>query len=287
VGYDGSPAADAALRWAAETAGLRGQSVRALVVDPMRRSLLATHEWPPDSELPTRVDRILTAAGVSGSAERRPGEVGPTLLQEAAHVDLLVVGSQGHGWAAETVRGSVSQLLARRAPCPVVVVRAPARPDAARIVVGVDGSDESRAALEFACHRADLTRETVVALHAWKAAHVDLDRHGELPSAVGERAEAAELALAELSAGLQNEHPTVTLEVETIAVPPAVALTEASATASLVVTGSRGHGALTGLLLGSVSHHLLHRAHCPVAVVRPHATAAASARNRVEGHVSR
>ena len=62
--------------------------------------------------------------------------------------------------------------------------------------------------------------------------------------------------------------PDVELELETIAVPAAQALTDTSAGASLVVTGSRGRSVVSGMLFGSVSHHLLSQARCPVAVVR-------------------
>jgi nucleotide-binding universal stress UspA family protein len=267
VGYDGSPAAEVALRWAAETARLGGDTVRGVIVDREDGPRLPSIGWVPDEELPARVDAVLGGAGVSGAAERHTGHVVPVLLQEAYGADMLVVGSEGHGWAADSARRSVSQSLARHAPCPVVVARAPAAP-AARIVVGVDGSDESRAALDFACRRASLTKECVVASHAWRPGRANVDLRGQLPRRIAERSLAAETALAECVAEVHADHPGVELEMQTIALPPALALTEASATASLVVTGSRGHGVLTGLLLGSVSHHLLHWARCPVAVVR-------------------
>lgn len=267
LGYDGSPTADVALRWAAETASLGGDTVRAVIVDRGDGPRLPSIGWVPDDELPARVDEVLAGAGVSGTAERHTGQVVPVLLQEACGADMLVVGSQGHGWAADSAHRSVSQSLARHAPCPVVVVRDAER-RAARIVVGVDGSEESRAALEFACRRASLTKETVVASHAWRPGRANVDLRGQLPRKLAERSLAAETALAECVAEVHADHPEVELEMQTIALPPALALTEASATASLVVTGSRGHGVLTGLLLGSVSHHLLHWAKCPVAVVR-------------------
>ena len=78
----------------------------------------------------------------------------------------------------------------------------------------------------------------------------------------------SERLLAESVAGTRAAHPGVTLFQEAIPVRPAQVLVDASARASLVVTGSRGRGAFAGMLLGSVSHEVLHRARCPVAVVR-------------------
>jgi nucleotide-binding universal stress UspA family protein len=166
VGYDGSPEADLALQWAAETAALDGRPVRSVTVDNRESSRYAPQAPVSKDQITARVDAILQAAGVSGTVDVHSGHAVSVLLRNATRTDLLVVGSRGLGRAAETLLGSVSQHLVRHAPCPVVVMRAPARPDVARIVVGVDGSDESLAALEFACRRATLTKESVVALHA-------------------------------------------------------------------------------------------------------------------------
>ncbi len=268
VGYDGSPEADLALEWAAETAALDGRTVRAIAVDQDESSSDAPRGAQHRDQVSARVEEALAAAGATGAAELLSGHPVFLLLQEASEADMLVVGSRGLGWAAQTFLGSVSQHLARHAPCPVVVMRRPARPDATRIVVGVDGSRESLAALDFACRRAELTKEAVVALHAWKTGPVQLDRHGQLPRNLGKLAQDAESSLAQNVTGVQQDHPTVPVEQETIALAPGQALTEASANASLVVTGSRGRGMFAGLLLGSVSHHVLQEARCPVAVVR-------------------
>jgi nucleotide-binding universal stress UspA family protein len=75
--------------------------------------------------------------------------------------------------------------------------------------------------------------------------------------------------LSERLAGWSEKYPDVPVQRLVTRHRPAATLIEQSAHAQLVVVGSRGRGGFAGLLLGSVSHALLHHAACPVAVVRP------------------
>jgi nucleotide-binding universal stress UspA family protein len=74
--------------------------------------------------------------------------------------------------------------------------------------------------------------------------------------------------LAERLAGWGEKYPDVTVERVVVNARAAHVLLELSERAQLVVVGSRGHGEFAGLVLGSVSNALVHKAGCPVAVVR-------------------
>jgi nucleotide-binding universal stress UspA family protein len=162
----------------------------------------------------------------------------------------------------------VSQHVARHAVCPVVVVRPPRRRDAGRIVVGLDGSAMSEAALDYACRRAEGTGEVVVAIHGWKVHTPSTDVFSSTARSVTDTLEEKQVLLGESVAGMRGAYPDVVVVTEAIPVAPGDALVDASSNASLVVVGSRGRGFFSGLLLGSVSQDVLHRAHCPVAIVR-------------------
>jgi nucleotide-binding universal stress UspA family protein len=271
VAYDGSPDSQTALTWAVRTALLAEQPVVAVVATanddlvPQGSLLWGEHL----EEVRRSAEKILTDVLLADAAvELRPGPAVPVLLEAAEGAAMLVVGSRGHGQVAGTVAGSVSQHLARHAPCPVVVARPVAHPAASRIVVGVDGSGGSGAALDFACRRAELTGEDVVVMHGWRDGGATGTTRREVPEQFMERIAEEERRLAEAVAGMRSEHPDVRLEPEAIPVVAWRALSDASAAATLVVVGSRGRGAFTGMLLGSVSQQVLHHAQCPVAVVR-------------------
>jgi nucleotide-binding universal stress UspA family protein len=138
VGSDGSPAATAALEWAIAEARLR--DARLLVVHAWAVPVLA-YSTPygvgPTADLieaerkgaAAALDAALERVDVEGVDVQRRVVEGPaaqSLLEAAEDADLLVVGSRGHGGFAGLLLGSVSQQCAQHAPCPVVIVRAPA-----------------------------------------------------------------------------------------------------------------------------------------------------------------
>lgn len=265
VGYDGSPYSGEALRWAAEMAVLRHeQIVVVLVVDPRDEPRGPRPEtWWEEVEDGARAV-LARVAGAEYRLERRLGNKA-TVLAEAAHeASMLVVGSHGHSLAGEVFLGSVSQTVARHATSPVVVVREPRTRDSGRVVVGFDDQDRSRRAFEFACRVAELTGDKVVALRSCRP--VTIDRYGYAPLLTS--MDEQETVLHDTVVRLGTDHPTVGVRSHVVDAPPARALVDASASAALVVVGARDHHAVTDALLGSVTHDVLHRAHCTVAVVK-------------------
>jgi len=270
VGYDGSSDSDAALAWAARTASLTGDEVVAVIaVDPREtpRGTAWPDSWWQDIEDQARTV-LADVPTVRSRIERHVAQPVALLAEAADDASAVVLGSRGHGAAGEIFLGSVSQGVARRARVPAVVVRVPQNLASNRIVVGVDGSEASNRALEFACARAALTSEKVLAMHAWFPTGVALDRYGYVPPVSGETVEQARSSLDEVVAKAHADHPEVEIESVVRRDAPSRALVEASRDASLVVVGSRGLGAVAQVILGSTSHDVIHHAHCPVAVVR-------------------
>ncbi|WP_067967875.1 universal stress protein [Nocardiopsis trehalosi] len=288
VGVDGSDSSRYALEWSANQAAIRGLGVR-----------IVTAIWPPESEgafadvvrrdddpAPRRqearalldyahdwIGRLYPELAVATHvADTRPTEA---LLTEAGRPDTaaVVVGSRGLGGLASAFVGSIGVELAAKSPVPVVVL--PKKHESAhgvkgRIVVGVDGSETSRRAVDFAFAQAAVTGTDLVAVCAWQPMAAFASSMGPVPpeafdddavAAAARRTAEAELAEARV------RHADVAVELKTVRAHPVVALLEESTPADLVVVGSRGRGGFTGLLLGSVSQSVLHGAHGPVAVV--------------------
>ncbi|MBC6461773.1 universal stress protein [Actinomadura sp. HBU206391] len=278
VGVDGSEHSLLAVDWAAGEASRRGESLRIVhaiapwLFDPQVDAKVgAVREWLMDGGrevLDSATDRaIARAPGLPVSAEMVSGGPARALVNEAKDAAMLVVGGHGAGELTGLLLGSVALQVTSHAPCPVVVVGRP-EPAAGEIAVGVDGSPNCAAAIEFAFGEAGLRGSRLRAVLAWShpaslgpADMQPLVYDAEIVAAEEER------VLAESLAGLRSKFPGVEVVNEVVKARPIRALAHASAGADLLVVGTRGRGGFTGLVLGSVSHAMLHHAHCPVAVV--------------------
>ena len=200
-------------------------------------------------------------------------------LQRAAQeqdADLLVVGSCHRGAAGRVLLGDVSRGVLHGAPCPVAVVPHRFRATGGRlgtILVAFDGSPEAREALQLAANvREDLGASLVVAsaIGSFSVFNVSpqlIDWKGILDAERAEAGDEIRAALDELGA---------MAETRIVAGDAGLVIARASEDADVIVTGSRGWGALKRVALGSTSDHLVHHAACPVVVVpRPAAEAPA------------
>jgi nucleotide-binding universal stress UspA family protein len=282
VGVDGSQPALRAVRWAAAEARRRHAALRVINAFgwlPTDRSGVVIHA--EHSEVMVQAARELVATAVAQALHVAPdvavtGEVLtefpiPRLVTESRHAQLVVVGDRGRGGVADMLVGSVAVAVAAHAACPVVVARGAEPVDATAaarpVVVGVGAPPETDAVVRFAFEEAALRDAPLVAVHAWRyPASMDPDA----AALVDWDAVAADedSALAEDVARWGEKFPGVPVKQVLLRGGPARELVEQSRDAQLVVVGTRGHGSVPGMFLGSVSHALLHHASCPVAVVR-------------------
>jgi len=135
-----------------------------------------------------------------------------------------------------------------------------------RIVVGVDGSDCSLAALDWAARQAKLTGATLEAVITWEWPTTYGAAFSFLPANYDPSADARTVLDQALKA-LGETYRDVEVRSVVVEGHPAPALVDASRGADLLVVGSRGHGEFSGMLLGSVSQHCATNARCPVLVL--------------------
>jgi nucleotide-binding universal stress UspA family protein len=138
------------------------------------------------------------------------------------------------------------------------------------VVVGVDGSEESIAALSWAARYANAINAQVRVVAAWHyPAAAGIAPVGVAPEPVREQAE--QYVREQLNAAIAKVYPGSAADrVDTKLAygHPAQVLLDESGNADLLVVGHRGRGAFTGMLVGSVSTHCVTHATCPVVVVR-------------------
>ena len=287
VGVDGSDSARHAALWAAVAAVHRHLPLR--LVHAVKVPALA---YPGGQAVDQQFFEELEQAGHRVLADVRAeiAEIHPelavhtevviadavaTLVAESETAHLMVLGSRGLGGFTGILVGSTAVALVAHGNCPVAVIRGRTPdgipPAGGPVVVGVDGSPTSEAAVAIAFEEASLRRCDLVAVHTWIEYQSD-NTYAYARQFVmdWEAIETRERGtLAERLAGWQEKYPDVLVRRIVTRDRPVRALLEQAAEAQLLVVGSRGHGGFAGMLLGSTSQALIYHATCPLLVARP------------------
>lgn len=270
VGVDSSPGSTHALAWASKRVEQLGpiQPVRAwtyppwAVGDSMFGILPAIP--PEDFEDWARQSAEKSLAAIP-TDDRTPlmlaqSPAGPALVEAGADANIIVVGTRGRGAVADTILGSVSCHVVHHATVPVAVVPLDADIDGARrrVVVGIDGSENSVRALIWALSTAP-DDVVVEAVHAWS---YYVSTIPDPDNALIEHNESeAKLTLERTSveavarAGGKAKEPVLSLAYG----DPRSVVRRFSSEADLLVLGARGHRGVAHLLLGSVATGLIHQ----------------------------
>jgi nucleotide-binding universal stress UspA family protein len=273
AGYDGSPESRAAVQLAVRLAEPAGAGVIAANVFNHAAAgyWVGVEMYPVDrieDDLRRHAEEVLETLDVPGVERRVMGADSPARglhdLAQVTGAELISVGTTHRGPFGRLAPGSVGMHLLHGAPCPVVAVP-PECGDRPIETIGVahDGREESKAALHYADELAQRLGARLVVLGASQPLLVPVGVVPTFPVTAAEDYEREfETMLARTAEGTRSS-----AESRPMVGPAGPTLTEATADVDLLVTGSRGYGAIAGVVLGSVSRHLVDHAACPVLVV--------------------
>jgi nucleotide-binding universal stress UspA family protein len=279
VGVDGSEHAERAARWAVQEATTHGRGVTLAyaILPPVTSAAFGP-------SLPVAVNAI---DAIREGAERELSRLADSLsipdlrtlvvmasssgllLEASQTAAMIVMGSRGLGGFRDLLLGSTGTQVATHSLCPCVVIRGLSNPEAAKIVVGIDESPGSEAALAFAFDEASRHSWGLRVIHAFEIPSYDYLVLPDPYQLVSSREVAGEETrlVSELLAGFCSTYPDVQVEQRVVRGPTITSLLEASTDAAMLVVGTRGRGLVLGGILGSTSHGLLHHAKIPVAVI--------------------
>jgi nucleotide-binding universal stress UspA family protein len=288
VGTDGSPPATAAVIWAAGEAARRSLPLR--IVHVREPWSYGTPYYPAPGILDqlAESDKEIVAEAARVAREHRPeveveteiayGPIAQSLREQSEAGFETVVGNRGFGGFTGMLLGAVSLRVAGHAAGPVIVVRGDTGGDTGgdvsgdtggdqgEVVAGIDPAEDSAPVLDYAFDAARIRGVRLRIVHSWQLLAPPVDFSGTAD--VEEIAQSIRTDVDKTVTPWRELHSGVEVVTTVARDHPVRALTVASARADLVIVGSRNRGALGLMHLGSVSHGLVHHAHCPVAVVR-------------------
>jgi nucleotide-binding universal stress UspA family protein len=286
VGVDASLSSADAVSWAADVCERRHATLRLVHAYPYSKvpiqrpgPTLAEEERAPDPESAALLEDValtVLAAHPSLTVDIRPlpGPADDVLRHESERVRLTVIGAHGAGHISGGNRrptlGSVAAALSAVNPAPVAIIH-PHHMTTGRgpVVVGVDGSSASEAAVAFAFQEASARQTDLIAVHAWHSqqagsAYPDFPT----PTEITQIEDGEHALLSQRLAGWRETYPDVEVHRRVIFGRSTPALLDFGQSAQLVAVGSRGRG-YNSRLLGSTSNALILQCECPVVVASP------------------
>lgn len=208
---------------------------------------------------------LLRSTGVSCEVRVSHGNPVAELVEASKDARLLVIGGEKRGQGR---RGQHGYRIAAGSHSPVVVVPLDAPTDGEGVVVGVDGSEVSDAAVAFAAAEAERFGENLTIVSAWMPVAVPGD-FGVYPDLYLTDLHAITQSAVDRVAEKVNEtYPVLEVQTRVVEGDPAAAIADAAGSARLVVVGSHGRGAFARFLLGSVSEEVVSQVTTATAVVR-------------------
>jgi nucleotide-binding universal stress UspA family protein len=285
VGVDASESNVSALKWAADQAARTASALRLVYV--INTSLLDSPHYST-ADLDRFVKTLLVRAKAVAKEDHPSLEVQSEvitgfprseLVDTSRDAAMLVVGRRGRGSFGELLLGSVAVAAASHSRIPIAVV--PHLWDQATfssdpVVVAVDEDGQSDEAMSFAF---EIASQRDVDLYAVQVVPAGEDFLGTLPYTAksSDHHHASALGVLEtVTAGWRSKYPDVRLTCRPEWGHPVRVLVDESVSAQMVVLGGSRHSRLSGAILGSVQHGVLHHAHCPVIVVHGHAARTAA-----------
>ncbi|MFX1759449.1 universal stress protein [Rhodococcus sp. As11] len=278
VGIDGSDSAVDAARWAACVARRLGEPVELVHVHP--------HASGDETE-PS--DAVLTAAEAAARAavdrielhrSTPSGKPDKVLTDLSGSARMVVLGHTTTSEWQSMVRRSDVVSVANHAECPVVTWRSREGfrpPDGRPVVVGVDGTELSAAAVEQAFATACALEAPLVVLHTWTEQSTLTYGEGSRFRDWSAYVEYRKKEMITNTAGYTEQYPDVDVSYRVERGKPDIVLLEESKTAQLVVVGSHGRSPLAASIVGSSSQGLIHHSCCPVMICRARRRAEADA----------
>lgn len=274
VGVSGAPVSARAVDWAATRAAQRHQKLELLGVVGGAVGTVGEEELVTDAR--TRTQELLDAEaarisrdGLEVTTRVASGNPVAHLIEASADAALLVIGSDYKGPGSGPARGAHGVRIAAGAKCPVVVVPDLDLGERSGVVIGLDGSQTSEAALSFAAAEADRLGEKLVAVSVWTPLQAPRNGLAVYPDLYLTNMQTATEEIQSLAlAGIAADFPDLEIERVVERGYPSHVINERAATARLAVVGTHGRGALARFLLGSISQEVLARLATVTAVVR-------------------